>query len=202
MAYASYATLSEAWGMAGDPAHVTSTPAPSIDPPRPRPASTPFNPSPSDVDYSSAGAPILDDIVNLYTPADMGAAASAQAQTRQPTKVPPLPSDPTIIQGKVLGNTLPSLPPRRMAPSPLPPAPRRQFTRKSDDYDDDSDSDSEVVDRRRRRRQPQQQLIPSIGDTTHTIELAAYVLSGVMLIFLFESFISIGMSMRVTSSYY
>lgn len=197
MAYASYATLSEAWGIAGDPSNVVSTPAPAIDPPsaRPHSPSTPFNPSPSDVDYSSAGAPILDDIVNLYTPADTGGVGRAHgSMVTQVPRPAPLPSEALVIQGKV------TRPATRVAPPP-----KRRFKRMGDDYESDgsgSDSDSQVVDRRRRRDRPQsQRLIPSVGDSTQTIELAAYVLSGVLLIFLFESFISIGSSMRVASYY-
>lgn len=189
--------------MAGDTANVVSTPAPSTDPPRPRPrpASTPFNPTPSDVDYSSAGAPILDDIVNLYTPADPGQpklqVGSGNSTTARRVSANPLPSDPVVI---IEGQVPRTLPPRRL-PSHETIAPRRRFKRLGDDYEDDSDSDSEVVDRRRRRNRPQQPLVPTIGDSTHVIELAAYVLSGVMLIFLFESFIAIGASMRVSSYY-
>lgn len=197
MAYASYATLSEAWGMVGDPSSVTSTPAPSIHPTRPRVPIVTFNPSPSDVDYSGAGAPILDDIVNLYTPADTGtqgkvpaqAASTAVATNRSMVQSP---SDPTTEEGS--SGVVPKRQPHQRKAVMKN---KSNSTRKGDDYDDDSDN--EVVNRRPHHVQSQPRT--DHNDTTHVVELAAYVLSGVMLIFLFESFIAIGSSLRVTSYY-
>lgn len=71
----------------------------------------------------------------------------------------------------------------------------KRATRKGDDYDE---SDTEDRERRSFIRPAQ----PGIDQSSNTIELAAYVLSGVMLIFLFESFITIGGHMQVASSHY
>lgn len=128
----------------------------------------------------------MDDIVNLYTPANEAecrelprtAASAALA-------VDPVHSDPAI-QRRI----------RRVG--------------KGDDYGEGSDSEDEAtgptVTAARQRvnpRPPQPQAqTQSTSNAAAGIELAAYVLSGVILIFMFESFITLGGSLGSGSQGY
>lgn len=172
--FASFATLDEAWGGVG-----VVHPPPVCVPPRSRPESVP---APSDMDYSRSGAPIMDDIVNLYTPPNVPVC------TPRPVNAPslavaPVQSDPAIQ--KVI---------------------RREG--RGDDYsesEDEEEGPSVTAARRRGRGRGREQgqgqgqgleQRSSNNDTAAGIELAAYVLSGVLLIFMFESFITLGGSLR------
>lgn len=171
MSFSSFATLEEAWGGLGErqpPAHVSKRPPPL------------FDPSPSDVDYSKSGAPIMDDIVNLYTPAD----------------AVPLAHAALAVPGLNFNVALP-VPAPVLLPVPIPviaPVPHR---RKGDDYDEEEGDSRGGEQRRRAIRQ-----MRGGDETSHAIELAAYVLSGIVLIFLFESFITLGGHLRPGMSYY
>lgn len=185
MSYASFASLDEAWGGVGN-----------IQPSRP-PPTTPRNnplvePLPSDVDYNRTGAPIMDDIVNLYTPADSRPDTNVERGRARHVEPPPETKQNEKKVEKAVTR-------------------EKKHVRKGDDYSDvdsESDSDSGISVKLRKRatkRRYRQRLVHDAGDgddTNNIIELAAYVLSGVMLIFLFESFITIGGSLRAGSSYY
>lgn len=161
MSFASFATLDEAWGGIGKP----SPPAvPGKE--KQMPAS---DPAPSDVEYSRSGAPIMDDIVNLYTPPVLQSAD--------------LPSPIPIVEtGK-----------EKEKKTDV-----KHVLRKGDDYDD---SDGEERERRVIKR-PWDSSARGGDQSSNMIELAAYVLSGVMLIFLFESFITIGGHIQIASHHY
>lgn len=158
--FASFATLEEAWGGIGQ-----VRPPPMCTPPARKPETVP---APSDVGFNRSGAPIMDDIVNLYTPANAPVAC-------KDVPVPPVP-----------------------VPDPVSSAPavqKRIRIGKGDDYSD-SDQDDETLTPTAVAYTPGPRQIPSVNDATAGIELAAYVLSGVMLIFLFESFITLGGHLR------
>lgn len=181
MSYASFASLDEAWGGIG----INQPPGPP--PVIPKSSNEPL---PSDVDYNRIGAPIMDDIVNLYTPAD----------SRPDTKAVRAPQETKERVEKVVPTTSLLLDKTRNRD--------KKVTRKGDDYSDsESDNDSErsarIRFRQRRMHTNRRRSAQGVGDdTSQIIELAAYVLSGVMLIFLFESFITIGGNLRAGSSYY
>lgn len=169
--FASFATLDEAWGGIGP-----VQPPPTCVQPQPQRSSETV-PAPSDVDFSRCGAPIMDDIVNLYTPANT----------------------PTCRDGPPGASPSPPSPPSSaVQPSPSPAfAPAVQKRIRLGSGDDYSDSDDEVTEAKTSQRpKPRRRPASATTDTTAGIELAAYVLSGVMLIFLFESFITLGGHLR------
>lgn len=156
----SFATLEEAWGgidHGSKPRVIKAT-----------------EPEPSDCEYGRYGAPIMDDIVTLYT-ADKPSTPQAE-EVKMEVRAP-------IIREKT-------------------------NLRKGDDYDE-SESESEIGEDDQGYVRPGKR--PNIhrwkrtrgtlgkdrDDSSLIIELAAYVLSGVMLIFLFESFLTIGGNLRV-----
>lgn len=179
MAYASFATIQEAWGnVEGDLTGIKS--------------SSSIGPSPSDVEYSHCGAPIIDNIMDMYTPADVGKSVVAPvapvAAKRWETS--PIPSEDVsrkekVVQARATKKDKPSMLPRRHG---------------GDDYsDDDTHGDVTISNGRRvynSRRHPPNTNIDAFN-SSEVVELAAYVLSGVMLIFLFESFITIGTNIRM-----
>lgn len=180
MSYASFATLDEAWGGIG----ISVPPAPPV---TARNKSV-TDPLPSDVDYNRAGAPIMDDIVNLYTPADTASRPMAIPQVKKVSERRESDTDTEKQQQKAKQTE------------------KDSAKRRAQDGDDYSDSDSDQPKQPRQSKQTRQ-LRQRRGQTdeeynSNAIELAAYVLSGVMLIFLFETFITIGGSLRASSSYY
>lgn len=143
----------------------------------------------------------MDDIVNLYTPADTG------VSLRPPPTLPPVrgkDKDTDTGTGTDKGTDTD----KDKDPDKDKDRETKRRVRKGDDYsegEDDSDGDQVQRSRRGGRRgggSRRGRGVRAYDDDIHVIELAAYVLSGVMLIFLFESFITMGASLRAGSSYY
>lgn len=192
MAYASFATIQEAWGN-----HDRSNANDDQEE-----ATTMIGPSPSDVQYSRCGAPIIDDIMDMYTPLESQPRPikpfSGPIQPKR-KDVAPLPSEDTSHKEPVnQPSTLKRLDGTR-------PEGRKTRRYSEDDYgDSDDERDITVSNGRRiykatssRRRQPHKEAEHMSSNSSELIELAAYVLSGVMLIFLFESFITVGTNLRM-----
>lgn len=219
MSCSSFATLDEAWGGVGPPTQAHSGASQMS---RQEHVS---EPAPSDVDYRRTGAPLMDDIVNLYTPADTTRKIVAKMEPAR--HVASIPRAPGV--GEKEKERVKQYEDEKRKE-------KKQEIRKGDDYSDedddrepsnaaapriDQDSSTKSLFRRRslqRRRRAGRagRVDPYYGDdwdgegegeredddNSHIIELAAYVLSGVMLIFLFESFITIGGHLRPGATYY
>lgn len=173
----SFATLDEAWGGVGaiQVAQVAR---------RTERQKADIEPEPSDASFGKYGAPIMDDIVTLYA-ADR---PDLPDKLQQKALVQPV-SAPLIREGSSATGRVTDKRLRRM---------------KGDDYDSDGSEEQgsvrpDRVDRRRRIRmlERRREYVGADDDTPLLIELAAYVLSGVILIFLFESFITIGSNMHM-----
>lgn len=148
----SFATLEEAWGGLGhakQSAQVTE-------------------PEPSDSVYGRNGAPIMDDIVKLYTADKPTLSAADTKQEKQAMEEPVRAPSRQVAEARA--DTRIELKPK---------------IRKQDDYSDNDSDDGRVTRNMGNDKQDRQ-----------IIELAAYVLSGIMLIFVFESFITIGSNLR------
>lgn len=164
----SFATLDEAWGGVGHLKEAKSQESRG-------------DPQPSDVEYGRRGAPIMDDIVTLYT-------ADEPTVTRDPSEV----KDASVhISARQHSRELidaqalqASQAAKHVLPSELDHSidPPKRRKRESDDY---NDIDTPFIPRR------------SDDQSNSVIELAAYVLSGIILIFVFESFIHLGSNLRV-----
>lgn len=147
----SFATLEEAWGDVG--ANKERSVA---------------EPEPCDSAFGRDGAPIMDDIVRLYT-----------------AEKPTTPEEKPIVGVRA---------PASQRTEARKAAAKRTRIRKGDDYSDESGGDSDRENEKAGQRKAY--------DDNHVIELAAYVLSGIMLIFVFESFITIGSSLAGRSRGY
>lgn len=176
--FASFATLDEAWGGIG-----VAQPPPMC---MPTQRKSEIVPAPSDMDYSRCGAPLMDDIVNLYTPANTPVCKDLP-QPSSPSTSPLLQSPASVSAAPAVQKRI-----RRLG--------------SGDDYSDSEGDDGDEIQTKTRRRQGARPAYrtsaspPSLNDATAGIELAAYVLSGVMLIFLFESFITLGGNLRAGMS--
>lgn len=189
MSYASFATLDEAWGGVGEILPPVQTPLPDRSA-RHKSIGIPGTlPEPSDVGYSRSGAPIMDDIVNMCTPADVKPAVQALLLPAVTPLRTPSPADDTRQVSQQ---------PRQQVQAQAQK--QKKQARKGDDYSDEEDATDVTFSQRRASKRDRQE--QGGDDTAKVIELAAYVLSGVMLIFLFESFIGIGGSLRGAQSLY